>query len=272
MHARTFLPIPFPPTLAFRPAAGRRAVPCVVGDLAVELDEAVRLPENRLWHHSVARVAEQEAAVETEVAPGAFKQPVHHLGTDDVVREFRHLTVHEPHLVEVGRFELGVLGAEEPPDGVTRILRSDLQKRHVVGDDDARHMHMCGMPIFPFGIGEFEGLHVKPFVGELHEVPRLAVLPAPEWVLAGVASEDLARVLLVAPAPGAREVLNLLSPVPVHNAGYQDESQRDEHREGQRRWNTLTHSTHHNGSTRPRAASEEPAPHYRVSAERYSAE
>src|SRR5699024_6322410 len=107
-----------------------------------------------------------------------------------------------------------------------------------------------GMPIFSFGVGEFEGLHVESFVGELHEVPRLAVLPAPEGILQGVAVEDLARVLLVAPAAGAGKVLDPLPPIPAHDAGYQDEPQRDDHRKGQRRWNTLTHSTHHNGSTR----------------------
>src|SRR5699024_12677820 len=98
--------------------------------------------------------------------------------------------------------------------------------------------------------GEFDRLHVSYFVVELLEVPRFAVLPSSEGILQRVAVEALARVLLVAPAAGASKVLDRLPPILAHDAGYQDEPQRDDHREGQRRWDTLTHSTHHNGSTR----------------------
>src|SRR5690625_147923 len=117
-------------------------LPHEAGDVPVELDEEFRPGHDLVGVEGLEGVTEEEIRAQGEVPPRVLHEPGHHSRVDDAVGELLIIAADEPFVVEALGFELGVTGAEDLPDRIKTPFRADLQERCVVGDRDARGVHI----------------------------------------------------------------------------------------------------------------------------------
>src|SRR5699024_5203273 len=130
-----------PPLLPL-PLGSGDLLPHEAGDVPVELDEEIRPGHDLVGVEGLEGVTEEEIRAQGEVPPRVLHEPGHHSRVDDAVGELLIIAADEPFVVEALGFELGVTGAEDLPNRIKTPFRANLQERCVVGDRDARGVHI----------------------------------------------------------------------------------------------------------------------------------